>query len=144
MNVASTGNVAGWVGGVRSVEVRERSERDGAGRTNGRTPSNMEASTENVVGWVGGAESPRGYTVPSEPASEALCTSVGVERTDAHSTTPVFWGNLLGYRVLGATTATFGVQFYLTAQGTAVGRGYFTNSHEGARFTNVIYKCIWK
>lgn len=60
------------------MEVRERSERDGTGRTNGRTPSNMEASTENVVGWVGGAESPRGYTVPREPATEALCTSVGV------------------------------------------------------------------
>lgn len=91
---------------------------------------------------MGGAESPRGYTVPREPASEALCTSVGVERTDAHSTTPVFWGNLLGYRDLGATTATFGVQFYLTAQGTAVGRGYSTKFHEGAEFTNVIHKCI--
>ena len=104
----------------------------------------MEASTENVVGWVGGAESPRGHTVTRERASESLCASVGVERTDAHSTTPVFWGNLLGYRVLGVTTATFGVQFYLTAQGMAFGHGYFTNSHEGARFTNVIHKCIWK
>ena len=82
--------------------------------------------------------------MPREPASEALCASVGVERTDAHSTTPVFWGNLLGYRVLGATTATDGVQFYLTAQGTGCACGYFTNSHEGARFTNVIYKCIRK
>ena len=82
--------------------------------------------------------------MPSEPASEALCTSVGVERTDAHSTTPVFWGNLLGYSGLGVTTATFGVQFYLTAHGTAVGGGYFTKTHEGARFTNVIHKCIWK
>lgn len=66
---------------------------------------------------------------------------MGAERTDAHSATPVFWGNLLGYRVLGATTATFGVQFYLTAQGTAVGRGYSTKFHEGAEFTNVIHKC---
>ena len=70
--------------------------------------------------------------------------SMGAERTDAHSTTLVFGGNFLGYRVLGATTATFGVLFYLTAQGTAVGRGYFTKSHEGAEFTNVIHKCIWK
>ena len=69
---------------------------------------------------------------------------MGAERTDAQTTTLVFWGNLLGYRVLGATTATFGVQFYLTARGTAVGRGYFTNSHEGAKFTNVNYKCKWK
>ena len=79
-----------------------------------------------------------------ERASETLCASVGVERTAAHSATPVFRGNLLGYRVLGATTATFGVQFYLTAQGTACGGGYFTNSHEGAKFTNVNYKCKWK
>lgn len=40
------------------------------------------------------------------------------------------------------TEATFGVQFYLTAIGTAVGRGFSTKDHEGARFTNVIYK--WK
>ena len=134
--------MAGWEGGVRSVEVRERSERDGTGRTNGRTPSNVEASTENVVGWVGGAKSPWGCSVSRERATETLCISMGAERTDAHSTTPVFWCNFLGYRVLGATTATFGVQFYLTAQGMAVGHGYFTNSHEGAEFTNVIHKCI--
>ena len=105
-------------------------------------PATMEASTENVAGWVGGAEPTRRHNVPREPATEALYDFLSVQRTDAHSATPVFWGNLLGYRFLGVTTATFGVQFYLTAQGTAVGRGYFTNSHEGAEFTNVIHKCI--
>lgn len=80
--------------------------------------------------------------MPSEPAREALCADVGVQRTDAHTATPVFWGNLLGYSALGVTPATFGVQFYLTARGTAVGRGYSTKNHEGAKFTNVNYKCI--
>ena len=66
---------------------------------------------------------------------------MGAERTDAQTTTPVFWGNFLGHRFLGATAATFGVQFYLTAQGTGCACGYFTNSHEGAEFTNVIHRC---
>ena len=47
----------------------------------------LQTSTENVAGWVGGAKSPREHTVPREPANEALCASVRVERTDAHTAT---------------------------------------------------------
>ena len=56
MNVASTENVAGWVGGVRSAQVRERSERDGAGRTNGRTLCHY-GSIHGKRGRVGGRSS---------------------------------------------------------------------------------------
>lgn len=97
-----------------------------------------------MAGWAGGVKQARRHNVPREPAKEALYAFWTAQRTDAHFATPVFWGNLLGYRTLGVTTATFGVQFYLTARGTACGRGYSTKEHEGAKFTNVKYKCKWK
>ena len=137
MNVSSTENVAGRAGGAEPTDVQPLVGWGEVGEANGR----QQRHGSIIHGKRGGAGGRSGAD-----RCPAACRLGGGRRSERTPATPhvLAGGKLLWLRVLGVVYSADGVLFYLTALGHGLRPWVFTKDHEGAEFTNVIYKWQWK